>query len=74
MRLLPSLVLALMLTVGYFLFFRTQAESPRAHPSAAPKAWVSGASPNDPYKADLDRAHLAVSQMNAAKAEADSIR
>lgn len=74
MRLIPSLVLVLMLTMGYFLFFRAQSESPRAARAAAPKAWVNGASANDPYKADLDRAHLAASQMNAAKAEADSIR
>lgn len=74
MRFIPSLVLALMLTMGYFLFFRAQSESPHAARAVAPKAWVNGASPNDPYKADLDRAHLAASQMNAAKAEADSIR
>lgn len=74
MRLLPSLFFAAILAVGYFLFFRSQAESPRAVPAAAPKAWVAGASPNDPYKADLDRAHVAAAQMNTAKAEADGIR
>lgn len=74
MRLLPSLILALMLTMGYFLFFKSQTESPRASRATEAKAWRDGASPNDPYKADLDRAHLAVSQMNAAKAEADGIR
>lgn len=74
MRFIPSLFLALMLTMGYFLFFRAQSESPRAAQAAAPKAWVYGASPNDPYKANLDRAHLAVGQMNAAKTEADGIR
>lgn len=74
MRILPSLFLALMLTMGYFFFFRAQAESPRGARVVVPKAPVVGASPHDPYKAAMDKAHLAASQMNAAKAEADGIR
>ena len=74
MRFIPSLVLALVLTMGYFLFFRAQTESARPVRVAAPKAWTYGASPNDPYKAAMDRAHLAASQMNAEKAEADGVR
>ena len=75
MRIIPSLILALMLTMSYFLFFRAQDESSHKVPVVASKsALATPAAPSDPYKASMDRARLAADQMNAAKAEADGIR
>lgn len=74
MRIIPSLLLALVLTMGYLMFFRAQTESARTTVAEAPKSGHPQTSPNDPYKAAMDRAHLAADQMLSARQDADAIR
>lgn len=80
MQLVQGLLGVLALGVGYLLFFQSQphpkdtkaAANPPAAAVATAKSQPRAASPNDPYKASLDRAQVVVGQMNAAHKEADS--